>query len=64
MKLSLSFWLALIAMILALSAMALRFANRKLDDYGDIIGPIAIGMLMLGILMREWRSARQGRSDG
>jgi len=63
-KLSLFFWLALIAMILALSAMALRFANRKPDDYGDIIGPIAIGMLMLGILMREWRSARQGRSDG
>jgi hypothetical protein len=60
-KLSLSFWLALVAIILALSAVVLRLAMGKLNDFGDVVGPGAISLLMFGILAQEWSKSR-GRS--
>jgi hypothetical protein len=61
MKLSLSFWLALTAIILALSAVAARLAMGKADSFGEVIGPIAIALLMFGILSNEWAKSRAGR---
>ena len=58
MKLSPTFWLALTAIVLALGAVAVRVARGKVDDFTDIIAPVAISLLMLGILGREWAKAK------
>jgi hypothetical protein len=57
-KLSLSFWLALAAIVLALTAVAIRLANGG-TEFGDVIGPIAVSLLMFGILSNEW--AKRGK---
>jgi hypothetical protein len=63
-RLSLSFWLALVAIILAMGAVVVRLALGKFDDLGDTIGPIAISLLMFGIVVREWNLARGKRDHG
>jgi len=58
MKLSLTFWLALAAIVLALSAVAVRVITGKVEEFSDVIAPIAISLLMFGILSREWAKSR------
>ena len=61
MKLTLSFWLALLAIVLALSAVAVRVLSGTFHDFSDLIGPIAISLLMFGILSNEWTKSRGQR---
>ena len=61
MKLSLTFWLALVAIILAAGAVAVRIARGNVEEFSDIIAPVAISLLMFGILAREWSKAKGRR---
>jgi len=60
-KLSPTFWLALAAIVLALGAVTVRLAQGNVEEFSDIIAPIAISVLMFGILAREWSKAKGKR---
>ena len=52
------------ALALALAAVVLRIARGRVDDWTDVLGPIAIALFMVSVIMRERRRVSGGDDRG
>jgi hypothetical protein len=59
-RISATFWAALLAIVLALSAVAVSVAKGH-PELSDVLGPAAITLMCATIAAREWTKSKASR---